>query len=99
MISEVLKNFEIYLHHLTPTPSLGLACIFGLFEANKKCQRRRVLSGARASLSDEGKSRWPAQELWMLQLCISEGHKGPHDWLLHQVADRVDKQMVLREGR
>jgi hypothetical protein len=36
MVGEVLKKFEIYLHQLTPKPSLDLACIFGLFEAKEK---------------------------------------------------------------
>jgi hypothetical protein len=35
----------------------------------------------------------------MLQLCISEGHKGPRDSLPHQMPDRVDKRVVLCESR
>jgi hypothetical protein len=37
MIGDVLKNFEIYLHQLTPnvTPSLGSASLSGLFEAKE----------------------------------------------------------------
>jgi hypothetical protein len=33
MIADVLENFEIYLHQLTPNPSLGSAYISGLSEA------------------------------------------------------------------
>jgi hypothetical protein len=99
MIGEVLKKFEIYLHQLSPNAIVRLSVyIWALRSQGKKCQCRRVLSGARASLLDEGKSRWPAQELRMLQLCISEGHKGPHDRLSHQMANRVDKRVVLRES-
>jgi hypothetical protein len=33
MIADVLKKFGIYLHQLTPTPSLGLASTYGPSEA------------------------------------------------------------------
>jgi hypothetical protein len=55
-------------------PLLGSACIYGLFEAKERVSMSKVLLGARASLSDEGKSQWFAQELWVLQLCIPKGH-------------------------
>jgi hypothetical protein len=32
------------------------------------------------------------------KLCISERYEGPGNWLSHQVADRLDKQMVLHKG-
>jgi hypothetical protein len=35
MIAYVLENFEIYLHQLTPTLSLGSACLSGLSEAKE----------------------------------------------------------------
>jgi hypothetical protein len=35
MVGEVLKNFEIYLHQLTPMLSLDLVSTYGLFEARE----------------------------------------------------------------
>jgi hypothetical protein len=67
MIGEVLKRFEIYLHQLTPNAIVRLSIYkWALQSQGKKCQCRRELSRARTSLSDEGQSRWSAQELRVL---------------------------------
>jgi hypothetical protein len=55
-------------------PFLGLACTFGLFEAKERVLMRRVMSSARASLTNEGKSRWSAR---VLQLRIPKGYQAP----------------------
>jgi hypothetical protein len=35
----------------------------------------------------------------LLQLCVSEGYEGPGSRLSYQVADRLEKRMVLHKGR
>jgi hypothetical protein len=45
MIGEVLKNFEIYLHQLTPMPLLDLVCTYGLSEAREWMRMPKLSAG------------------------------------------------------
>jgi hypothetical protein len=54
MIVEVLKNFEIYLHQLTPNTIVRLCLHMSSPKPRNGCECRSFLPGARTSLPDEG---------------------------------------------
>lgn len=59
MIGEVLENYEIYLHQLTPNAIVRLSVfIWGTPKPRNRPECRSFLPSARASLSDEGQRRW-----------------------------------------
>jgi hypothetical protein len=61
MIGVVLKNFEIYLHQLTPNAIVRLnVYIWALRSQADEPRCRSFLPSARAALSDEGQGRWPS---------------------------------------
>jgi hypothetical protein len=61
IIGEVLKNFEIYLHQLTPNAIVRLSVyIWALRSQGMSPNAEAFLLSARASLPDESQDRWPS---------------------------------------
>jgi hypothetical protein len=99
MIGEVLKKFEIYFHQLTPNVIVRLSVYIWALRSQ--------------GMSPDAKAFFRVHELYYQTKAremvfmrtsaattfLSEGYKGPGSWLSYQVANQLEKRMVLHKGR
>jgi hypothetical protein len=90
LIGEVLKNFEIYLHQLTPMLLLDLASSYGLSEAKEWMLMPKLFAGCTSYTTRRRLEQMAFTRTLAVIIFVSEGYEGPGYWLLHQVANRVD---------